>query len=268
MKIGSREFETHHHTYIMGILNVTPDSFSDGGRFNQIDAALKHAEEMIADGADVIDIGGESTRPGYTKISDEEEIARVVPVIEAIKKRMDVPISVDTYKSGVALAAAEAGADLINDIWGLKYDERMAEVIAQTKLACCLMHNRTNTEYQNFMEDMKQDLRETIAIAKRAGIADEQIMLDPGVGFAKSYENNLEAIRRMGELKELGYPVLLGTSRKSVIGLTLDVPAAERVIGTTVTTVMAVQADCMFVRVHDVKENKQAIAMTEAILYR
>lgn len=268
MKIGSREFETHHHTYIMGILNVTPDSFSDGGRFNQIDAALKHAEEMIADGADVIDIGGESTRPGYTKISDEEEIARVVPVIEAIKERMDVPISVDTYKSGVALAAAEAGADLINDIWGLKYDERMAEVIAQTKLACCLMHNRTNTEYQNFMEDMKQDLRETIAIAKRAGIADEQIILDPGVGFAKSYENNLEAIRRMGELKELGYPVLLGTSRKSVIGLTLDVPAAERVIGTTVTTVMAVQADCMFVRVHDVKENKQAIAMTEAILYR
>ena len=172
------------------------------------------------------------------------------------------------YPHAFSPAAAEAGADLINDIWGLKYDEHMAEVIAQTKLACCLMHNRTNAEYQDFMEDMKRDLRETIAIAKRAGIADEKIILDPGVGFAKSYENNLEAIRRLKELQELGYPVLLGTSRKSVIGLTLDVPAAERVIGTTVTTVMAVQADCMFVRVHDVKENKQAIKMTEAILYR
>ena len=268
MRIGSREFDKKHHTYIMGILNVTPDSFSDGGRFNHIEAAIKHAGEMIAEGADVIDVGGESTRPGYTKISDEEEISRVVPVIEAIKQRFDVPVSIDTYKSEVAKAAAAAGADLINDIWGLKYDDKMAEVIAENNLACCLMHNRTNTEYSNFMEDMKQDLKETIAIARKAGIADDRIILDPGVGFAKSYENNLEVIRRLGELKELGYPLLLGTSRKSVIGLTLDVPAAERVIGTTVTTVMAVQADCMFVRVHDIKENRQAIEMAEAILYR
>lgn len=269
MRIGSREFDKKHHTYIMGILNVTPDSFSDGGKFHHIDAAVKHAEEMIADGADVIDVGGESTRPGYTtKISDEEEISRVVPVIEAIKQRFDVPVSIDTYKSEVAKAAAAAGADLINDIWGLKYDNKMAEVIAENNLACCLMHNRTNTEYSNFMKDMKQDLRETIAIARKAGITDDKIILDPGVGFAKSYENNLEVIRRLGELKELGYPLLLGTSRKSVIGLTLDVPAAERVIGTTVTTVMAVEADCMFVRVHDIKENRQAIEMTEAILYR
>ena len=268
MRIGSREFDKKHHTYIMGILNVTPDSFSDGGRFNHIEAAIKHAGEMIAEGADVIDVGGESTRPGYTKISDEEEISRVVPVIEAIKQRFDVPVSIDTYKSEVAKAAASAGADLINDIWGLKYDNKMAEVIAENNLACCLMHNHTNTEYSNFMEDMKQDLKETIAIARKAGIADDRIILDPGVGFAKSYENNLEAIKRLGELKELGYPLLLGTSRKSVIGLTLDVPAAERVIGTTVTTVMAVQADCMFVRVHDIKENRQAIEMAEAILYR
>ena len=251
----------------MGILNVTPDSFSDGGKFNQMDAALKHAEEMIADGAAILDIGGESTRPGYTKISDEEEISRVVPVIEAVKKEFDIPISVDTYKSCVAKAAAEAGADLINDIWGLKYDDHMADVIAKSGLACCLMHNRDNAEYQNFMEDMKQDLRETIALAKAAGIEDDKIILDPGVGFAKSYENNLEAIRRLEELKELNYPVLLGTSRKSVIGLTLDLPAAERVEGTLVTTVMAVEADCMFVRVHDVKENYRAIQMTEAILY-
>ena len=268
MRIGSRDFATTGHTYIMGILNVTPDSFSDGGKFNQIDAALKHAEEMIGDGADVIDIGGESTRPGYTKISDEEEIDRVVPVIEAVKKEFEIPISVDTYKSGVAEAAAEAGADLINDIWGLKYDARMAEVIAKSGLACCLMHNRDNTEYRNFMEDMKQNLRETIALAKAAGIADDKIILDPGVGFAKSYENNLEVIRRLKEFNELKYPVLLGTSRKSVIGLTLDLPAAERVEGTIVTTVMAVEAGCMFVRVHDVKENHRAIQMAEAILDR
>lgn len=268
MRIGSRDFATTGHTYIMGILNVTPDSFSDGGKFNQIDAALKHAEEMIGDGADVIDIGGESTRPGYTKISDEEEIDRVVPVIEAVKKEFEIPISVDTYKSGVAEAAAQAGADLINDIWGLKYDARMAEVIAKSGLACCLMHNRDNTEYRNFMEDVKQDLRETIALAKAAGIADDKIILDPGVGFAKSYENNLEVIRRLKEFNELKYPVLLGTSRKSVIGLTLDLPAAERVEGTIVTTVMAVEAGCMFVRVHDVKENHRAIQMAEAILNR
>ena len=268
MRIGSRDFATTGHTYIMGILNVTPDSFSDGGKFNQIDAALKHAEEMIRDGADVIDIGGESTRPGYTKISDEEETGRVVPVIEAVKKEFGIPISVDTYKSGVAEAAAQAGADLINDIWGLKYDARMAEVIAKSGLACCLMHNRDNAEYRNFMEDMKQDLRETIALAKAAGIADDKIILDPGVGFAKSYENNLEAIRRLKEFNELKYPVLLGTSRKSVIGLTLDLPAAERVEGTIVTTVMAVEAGCMFVRVHDVKENHRAIQMAEAILDR
>lgn len=269
MRIGSRDFATTGHTYIMGILNVTPDSFSDGGKFNQIDAALKHVEEMIGDGADVIDIGGESTRPwGYTKISDEEEINRVVPVIEAVKKEFEIPISVDTYKSGVAEAAAQAGADLINDIWGLKYDPHMSEVIAKSGLACCLMHNRDNTEYRNFMEDVKQDLRETIALAKAAGIADDKIILDPGVGFAKSYENNLEVIRRLKEFNELKYPVLLGTSRKSVIGLTLDLPAAERVEGTIVTTVMAVEAGCMFVRVHDVKENHRAIQMAEAILYR
>ena len=268
MRIGSRDFATTGHTYIMGILNVTPDSFSDGGKFNQIDAALKHAEEMIRDGADVIDIGGESTRPGYTKISDEEETGRVVPVIEAVKKEFGIPISVDTYKSGVAEAAAQAGADLINDIWGLKYDPHMAEVIAKSGLACCLMHNRDNAEYRNFMEDMKQNLRETIALAKAAGIADDKIILDPGVGFAKSYENNLEAIRRLKEFNELKYPVLLGTSRKSVIGLTLDLPAAERVEGTIVTTVMAVEAGCMFVRVHDVKENHRAIQMAEAILDR
>ena len=268
MKIGTYNFDTEHDCSIMGILNVTPDSFSDGGKWNDKERAKQHTAQMIAEGASIIDIGGESTRPGYTKISDEEETGRVVPVIEAVKKEFGIPISVDTYKSGVAEAAAQAGADLINDIWGLKYDPHMSEVIAKSGLACCLMHNRDNTEYRNFMEDMKQDLRETIALAKAAGIADDKIILDPGVGFAKSYENNLEVIRRLKEFNELKYPVLLGTSRKSVIGLTLDLPAAERVEGTIVTTVMAVEAGCMFVRVHDVKENHRAIQMAEAILDR
>ena len=265
MRIGTRDFDVENITYVMGILNVTPDSFSDGGSFHVLDAALKHTEEMITDGADIIDVGGESTRPGYTKISEEEEIERIVPTIEAIKKHFDIPVSVDTYKAAVAEAAAAAGADLINDIWGLKYEDKMAEVIAATGTACCLMHNRNNTDYQCFMEDMKNDLRETIALAKKAGIAEDRIILDPGVGFAKSYENNLEAIRCMGQLKELGYPILLGTSRKSVIGLTLDLPVNERLEGTLVTTVMAVEQGAAFVRVHDVKANVRAIKMTEAI---
>lgn len=266
MLIGNREFDVKNKTYIMGILNVTPDSFSDGGSFCDVSSALKHGENMIKKGAHILDIGGESTRPGYVKISDEEEIERIVPIIEAIKKNYDIPVSVDTYKSKVAEAAILAGADLINDIWGLKYDGTMAEVIAKYKKPCCLMHNRETTEYQNFMEDVIADLKETLAIAEKAGIEKNQIILDPGVGFAKTYEQNLEVIRRMGELKKLGCPILLGTSRKSVIGLTLDLPVQERLEGTLVTTVMAVEQGCAFVRVHDVLENARAIQMAEAIL--
>lgn len=266
MKIGNKTFDTEKWCYVMGILNVTPDSFSDGGKWNDPDRALAHVEEMIAEGAAIIDVGGESTRPGHTQISDEEEIGRVVPVIKAIKERFDIPVSVDTYKSGVARAAVEAGADLINDIWGLKYDPELASVIAKAGVPCCLMHNRHEADYKCFMEEMLEDLRETVAIAKRAGIRDEQIILDPGVGFGKTYENNLEAINRLERMHELGYPILLGTSRKSVIGLTLDIPAPERVAGTVATTVLGVLKGCAFVRVHDVKENEQAIRMTEAIL--
>lgn len=266
MKIGTRNFDTEHMTYIMGILNVTPDSFSDGGKFNQMDAALFHVEEMIKEGAAIIDVGGESTRPGYTRISDDEEIQRVTPVIEEIKKRFDIPISIDTYKSKVAAAAVEAGADLINDIWGLKADPDMARVIAESGTACCLMHNRKNTDYTDFIEDMLKDLQESIALAKTAGIPKDKIMLDPGVGFAKSYEQNLLAIQQVGRLKELGYPVLLGTSRKSVVGLTLDTDKNERVEGTLVTSVYGVQQGCAFLRVHDVKENLRAVNMTRAIM--
>lgn len=266
MIIGGKTFDTEHHTYIMGILNVTPDSFSDGGRFCTPDAAVYHAQEMVEDGADILDVGGESTRPGHVQISDEEEIARVVPVIEALKARFDTPVSVDTYKSRVAKAAVDAGADLVNDIWGLKYDEKMAEVIAASGVACCLMHNRGKAEYNHFLSDMLDDMRETIRLAQAAGIAQDKIMLDPGIGFGKTYEMNLEMLKNLDCMKELGFPVLLGTSRKSVIGLTLDLPADQREEGTLVTTVLGIQSGCSFVRVHDVKANRRAIQMTEAIL--
>lgn len=266
MKIGRREFDTEHHTYIMGILNVTPDSFSDGGKYNQLDAALAHAEEMIRDGADILDVGGESTRPGHEQISEQEEIERVVPVIEQLTSRFDIPVSIDTYKSRVAGAALDAGAVLVNDIWGLKYDEKMAGVIAESGAACCLMHNREKAEYVNFLPDVLEDLQKSVNLAKKAGIAEDQIILDPGVGFGKTYEMNLEIIKQLNRLKFLGYPVLLGTSRKSVIGLTLDLPKDQREEGTLVTTVMGMQSGCAFVRVHDVKANKRAIQMTEAIM--
>ncbi|MCD7929145.1 MAG: dihydropteroate synthase [Clostridiales bacterium] len=267
MKIGNQDFQTSGHTYVMGILNVTPDSFSDGGRWNRLDQALAHVEEMIQQGADIIDIGGESTRPGYTLLSDQEEMDRVLPVIEAVKAHFDVPVSLDTYKSKVAQAGLTAGADLINDIWGLKYDPAMAGVIARSGVPCCLMHNREKADYGMFMVDLLKDMTETLSLAKKAGIREERIILDPGVGFGKEYEHNLEVIDRLEELKGLGYPVLLGTSRKSVIGLALNLPVDQRLEGTLVTTVFAVLKGCMFVRVHDVEANVRAIRMTEAIRY-
>lgn len=268
MKIGSRTFDTVRKCYVMGILNVTPDSFSDGGKWNTMDQALRHTEDMIAEGADIIDVGGESTRPGHVQITEQEEIDRVVPVIEAINSRFDVPISVDTYKSKVAKLAIEAGADLVNDIWGLKYDPDMAKLIAETGTACCLMHNREKAEYQDFMKEFIHDLGESVKIAEEAGIAEDKIILDPGVGFGKTYEQNLEVIREISQMHQYGYPVLLGTSNKSVIGLTLDLPADQRLEGTLATTVIGVMNNCAFVRVHRVLENKRAIQMAEAIMGR
>ncbi len=267
MKIGNRDFQISGHTYVMGILNVTPDSFSDGGKWNDKDRALRHVEEMMEEGMDILDIGGESTRPGYTLLSDEEEIARVTPIIEAVRANFDVPISLDTYKGNVAQAGIQAGADLINDIWGLKYDDKIASVIAKSKVPCCLMHNRKEQNYHNFVQDVLADLNESIELARKAGIAEKSIILDPGVGFAKTYEQNLEMIHSLEVLRSLGYPILLGCSRKSVIGLTLELPADQRLEGTLVTTVMAVMKGCSFVRVHDVKENVRAVKMAEAILY-
>ena len=268
MIIGTKEFDVRNKTYIMGILNVTPDSFSDGGKFNNLDAALYHAEEMIREGADIVDVGGESTRPGHTVISEEEEIARVTPVLEALKARFDVPLSIDTYKAPVAQAALQAGADLVNDIWGFRHDPRVARLTAQYGAACCLMHNRNEAVYENFLEDMVKDMEICLSIAREAGVPEDKIMLDPGVGFGKTYDMNLEAINHVDILHRLGFPILLGTSRKSVIGLTLNLPSDQRVEGTLATTVLGVLKGCAFVRVHDIKENKRAIQMTEAILGR
>lgn len=266
MLIGGKEFDLKNHTYVMGILNITPDSFSDGNKFNEKDAALKRVEQMILEGVDIVDLGGESTRPGYTLLTDDEEISRIVPMIELIKKEFDIPLSLDTYKGKVAKAGIESGVDLINDIWGLKYDDEISKVIADNQLPCCLMHNRKEPDYNDFLNDMMTDMTATLKIAEKAGISNEKIILDPGVGFGKTYEHNLYILKHMEALHMFGYPLLLGTSRKSVIGLTLDLPVTERIEGTLVTTVMAVMKNYGFVRVHDVKENVRAVRMAEAIM--
>ncbi len=266
MRIGDVDFNLKEHTCIMGILNVTPDSFSDGGKYKNISQALKHGEQMIREGAGMIDIGGESTRPGYTRIPEEEEIGRVVPVIKEFKKHFSVPISIDTYKSRVARAAIEAGADLVNDIWGLKYDGNMAEIIHRYDVPVCMMHNRKKAVYGNYMAEVISDLQESIQIGLEAGIDRNKLIIDPGIGFAKTYEMNLILLNRLEELHQLKLPILLGTSRKSVIGLTLDTPADDRLEGTIATTVIGVMKGCSIIRVHDVLANCRAVKMTEAIL--
>ena len=266
MKIGKQEFNTENRCYIAGILNVTPDSFSDGGKWNNIDNAMRHAEAMASDGADIIDVGGESTKPGYKSITAREETDRVIPVIEAIRDAFDIPVSVDTYKSSVAQAALRAGAVMVNDIWGLKRDPDMAGVIARAGAACCLTHNREDMRYTDFLRDILSELSKSADIALSAGIMHDKIIIDPGVGFSKTYEMNLEIINRLDILKGLGYPVMLGVSRKSVIGAALDLPVNERVEGSLSAAVIGVMRGCSFVRVHDVKETKRAIMMAEAIL--
>ena len=266
MIIGNKVLNLEEKTYIMGILNVTPDSFSDGGNYNNVELALKRAKEMIEEGVDIIDIGGESTRPGAEYVSEEEEINRVIPVIKAIKKELDVLISVDTYKSKTAKAAILVGADIINDIWAFKKDEEMAKLVAEHNVTCVLMHNRENIPYNNIMEDVIKDLKESIEIAISNGVKKEKIILDPGIGFAKNYEENLIVMNNLQDIVRLGYPVLLATSRKSMIGKALDLPVNERVEGTIATTVLGITKGCHMVRVHDIKENKRAAVMTDKII--
>ena len=267
MIIGNREFETTGHTYVMGILNVTPDSFSDGGMYFDPDDALYQVQKMADEGADIIDVGGESTRPGYTPVPEAEEIERVCPVIEAIKARIDIPVSVDTYKAGTARAAVSAGADLINDISGLTLEPQLAQVIAESGIPCCLTHYRAEADYTDFLNDWIEDMKRILMRAIRAGVRRDRIIVDPGIGFGKTTEQNLLALRYLGMYHELDFPLLLGASRKSVIGNVLRVPVGERLSGTIATTVCAVFADSMFVRVHDVKENVEAVRMAEAIRF-
>lgn len=252
-------------TIVMGILNVTPDSFSDGGKFNEIEAAVTRAKQMVADGAKIIDVGGESTRPGYTLISDEEEIARVVPVIKAIRAEVNAVISIDTYKSAVAKAAIIAGAHVINDIWGAKRDPEIAKVAAEYGVPIILMHNRDNEEYTDFWSNAKKDLVESIQITKAAGVPDEHIWLDPGIGFAKSTTQNILMMQHLNELVEMGYPVLLATSRKRLIGNVLNLPVDERMEGTGATVCYGVQVGCHMVRVHDVKEMSRMTKMMDVL---
>ncbi|MGB6408121.1 MAG: dihydropteroate synthase [Planococcus donghaensis] len=259
------EINVKDKTLVMGILNVTPDSFSDGGKYSGVEQALTHAKQLIADGVDIIDVGGESTRPGHVQISDEEEIGRIIPVIKELRQNFDVIISVDTYKSRVAEAALAAGAHIINDIWGAKYDSEIANVAAKWSVPIILMHNRNDTAYSNFQEDLLEDLTESIGIALSAGVPKENIWLDPGVGFVKSVEQNLQAIQSIGRIAELGYPVLLGTSRKSFIGKILNTTVEERLEGSLATVCYGINQGCNIVRVHDVKETVRAVRMMDAL---
>lgn len=252
-------------TLVMGILNVTPDSFSDGGKYSFLENAVAHAKKMADEGADIIDVGGESTRPGHKQISIEEEIGRVVPVIKAIKEELDTIISIDTYKSEVAEAAITAGADIINDIWGAKYDPAIAAVAAKHQVPLILMHNRNDTSYNNFWNEVKSDMEESIHLAMEAGVKKEQIWLDPGIGFGKDTRRNIEMMQLLGKFVALGHPVLLGTSRKSMVGKVLDLPVNERLEGSLATACYGASKGCSIVRVHDVKETVRALKMMDVL---
>lgn len=259
--------EIGQRTYVMGILNATPDSFSDGGRFNEVEAGIEHAVKMVKEGADIIDVGGESTRPGAKEVTLEDELDRVVPLIKGIRENVNVPISIDTYKARVAEAALEAGANIVNDVWGLQREPEIAKVAARAGAPVIAMHNQKGSHYdEDIIEAMKKFFKKSIQIALDAGVPKEHIILDPGIGFGKTPEQNVIVMGRLHELHDLGYPILLGTSRKSMIGKILDLPSDERVEGTIATNVVGVMAGMEIVRVHDVKENLRAVKVADAIV--
>ncbi|MED4953524.1 dihydropteroate synthase [Paenibacillus sp. FSL R5-0527] len=267
-RLGSAELILGERTLVMGILNVTPDSFSDGGRYNRVDLALEHARQMVEDGADLIDIGGESTRPGHEPVDEREELERVIPVVEALRRELPrVPLSIDTYKARVAREALQAGAHIINDVWGFKADQQMAQVAAEYACPVILMHNRHDRNYRDLLQDVAADLRECVELARNAGISDDKIILDPGIGFAKDYSENLRVMQALDELVSLGYPLLLGTSRKRFIRTALDLPVDQVVFGTAATVALGIAQGCQIVRVHDVKEIKRTVQMCDAIVY-
>ncbi len=258
LKLGER-------TLIMGILNVTPDSFSDGGRYLNLEKAIDHAERMVNEGVDILDIGAESTRPGHEEVSQEEEWRRLEPLLKALLERVTVPVSIDTYKAKVAARALEAGAHIINDIWGLQKDPDMARVVGEYKAPVIVMHNQDGTKYHHLMGDMMNFLRQSIELAEEQGLSGDQIIVDPGIGFGKTTEQNLEVMARLAEFKTLGHPILLGTSRKSMIGKTLNLTVDERLEGTLATSVLGVVSGVDIIRVHDVQANCRAVQMAESI---
>ena len=268
LKTKIKTYDLTQRTYVMGILNVTPDSFSDGGSYTSIDRAVKHAIDMVSEGADIIDIGGESTRPGHTPVTVEEELSRIIPAIQEIRKNVDVPISIDTFKAETARQAIEAGADIINDQWAAKKDPEIAAVAAEYNVPIILMHNREEGQetYTSIIDDMKKDFEESIEIALKAGVPKENIIIDPGLGFAKTHEEHLYVMNHLEEFHALGYPILLATSRKRFIGQVLDIPPLERDLGTGATTCLGITKGVQMVRVHNVKVNVQLSRMMDAMV--
>lgn len=269
IEFQGRELVLGRKTLIMGILNMTPDSFSDGGDFLSVGKAMDHARQMILDGADILDIGGESSRPGHTRITEEEELLRVIPIIRRIREESDILISLDTIRSRVAEEGIQAGANIINDIWGLQLDTDMVKVAKKYDAPVIVMHNQEGTEYpQDMVQTMVAFFQESIGIAKENGLRTDLLILDPGFGFGKTADQNLALLSRIHELLVLDYPILLGTSRKSMIGKVLDLPPKERMEGTLATTVLGIVQGVDIVRVHDVRENARAAAMTDAVVRR
>jgi dihydropteroate synthase len=289
LQIGNYTFDWGSRTYVMGILNVTPDSFSGDGilvsgrGIGDVESAVIQATSFLRNGADILDVGGESTRPGSQPVNAEEEKGRVIPVIQAIRKEFpDTLISIDTYKAEVAEAAFQAGAQILNDVWALRADPRLASVAAAFGVPVILMHNRSNpasvevrqqlgnayigSTYDNLIEDVKRELLASVELAVKAGVDESHIILDPGIGFGKTREHNLALINRLDEIRALGFPVLLGPSRKSFIGFTLDLPADQRVEGTAATVAVGITRGADIIRVHDVKEMARVAKMTDAIV--
>lgn len=266
LKTMTKTYKLTERTHVMGILNITPDSFSDGGNYTSVEKAVNQAIEMERLGADIIDIGGESTRPNHKSVSLAEELDRVIPIIKAVNKKVNIPISIDTYKAEVARQALEAGAEIINDIWGAKKDPEIVAVAASYRVPIILMHNRTNKNYHSLIGDMKNDLQESIDIALKAGVTKENIVLDPGIGFAKTVHDNIAVMNQLEKFLSLGYPLLLGTSRKSFIGDILDVPADQRDNGTGATTCLGITKGVNIIRVHNVKLHVELTKMMDTML--
>ncbi len=265
---GNARFNWGERTYIMGILNVTPDSFSGDGFNNNGEEAVAQAKRFVAEGVDIIDVGGESTRPDSTILSQDEEIRRVIPIVECLAGELSIPISIDTYKTEVARRAVAAGAKMINDVWGLKQNPEVAEVAASSGVPLVVSSNQRDKPSKNIVSEVLSSLKKSIGLAKAYGVPKESIIIDAGFGFGKTLEQNLELLARLHELKDLGHPILLGTSRKSMIGLVLDLPVNERLLGTAATVAIGIQNGADIVRVHDVGEMAQICRMSDAIVRR